>query len=260
MISNSTRAVQFYIDFLSALKPGQTQLHLDGKVVLPAIRDFPGSMKVHNQENFFAEARFFGDPDWISSDQLATSVPVRIFIYSETDLSEEDVVTLKTKGREVNYEVQYRSKRHALERSRHETPLGFISYDSRDRDVARVIAITLGKMICPVWYDEFSLRVGANLRDSIEKGLKECHKCILILSTHFFSNGGWTKREFDSIFTREILEERQLVLPVWYNVTKREVFNYSPSLLNVKGADWTGLGEEEVCRQLFNSIMLPDSR
>jgi hypothetical protein len=63
------------------------------------------------------------------------------------------------------------------------------------------------------------------------------------------------QREFDSFFTREILEEQKLVLPVWHNVTKNEVYEYSPSLLNVKGVDWKSLGEDEVCRQLFISIM-----
>jgi TIR domain len=110
-------------------------------------------------------------------------------------------------------------------------PLGFISYDSSDReDVARKIATNLQRMMCPVWYDEFSLRPGANLRDSIERGLKTCKKCILILSSNFFSNSGWTKKEFDSIFTREVLEQGQLVLPIWHGVTKEMVYNYSPSL------------------------------
>src|SRR4029077_4843599 len=135
-------------------------------------------------------------------------------IYSESDLSEEDVLALKTKALPLGYEVQYRSTRHALERSKFETPVGFISYDSRDRDVSRRIAVHLNKMICPVWYDKFSLKVGDNLRDSIEKGLKECHKCILLFSRHFLTNAGWTKSEFDSIFTREILQEKKLVLPV----------------------------------------------
>lgn len=86
----------------------------------------------------------------------------------------------------------------------------------------------------PVWYDEFSINIGDNIRDSIEKGLKECKKCILVLSPNFISNKGWTKIEFDSIFTRQILEEQKLVLPVWYKVTEDDVYNYSPSLLNIK--------------------------
>jgi hypothetical protein len=36
-----------------------------------------------------------------------------------------------------------------------------------------------------VWYDEFSLKVGDSLRESIEKGIKECKKCILILTQNY---------------------------------------------------------------------------
>jgi len=70
----------------------------------------------------------------------------------------------------------------------------------------------------------------------------------------FFSNNGWTKKEFDSIFTREILEDKALFLPIWYNVTKNDVYEYSPSLLNTIGIDYIQLGEKEVCSQLFDAI------
>jgi hypothetical protein len=72
--------------------------------------------------------------------------------------------------------------------------------------------------------------------------------------TQLTSNRGWTKREFDSVFTREVLEEKQLVLPVWYGVGKQDVYEYSPGLLNVKGLDWEQLGEDEVCRRLYIAI------
>src|SRR5689334_5453471 len=72
------------------------------------------------------------------------------------------------------------------------------------------------------------LKVGDNLRDSIERGLKETRKCILILSPHFLSNTGWTKVKFDSVFTREIMEGSGVVLPIWHNVSAKEVHEYSP--------------------------------
>ena len=178
----------------------------------------------------------------------------RVFIYSETQLSEQDVAKLKEEGSRRGPEVQFRSHIHAMMRSRQEKPLAFISYDSRDRDVAQSIAVGFQRLMCPVWYDEFSLKAGDNLRDSIEKGLRECKKCVLVLSPNFFSNRGWTKREFDSVFTREILEERQLVLPVWHGVEEQAVYEYSPSLLNVKGLNWKQLGEDEVCRRLYLAI------
>jgi hypothetical protein len=56
------------------------------------------------------------------------------------------------------------------------------------------------------------------------------------------------------VFTREILEEVRVVLPVWHGVTKQQIYEYSPSLLDVKGLDWETLGEEEVCRQLHMAI------
>lgn len=95
--------------------------------------------------------------------------------------------------------------------------------------------------------------VGDNLRDKIETGLKSCKKCVLILSQNFFGNGGWTKKEFDSIFSREIVEQQQLVLPVWVNVTKEAVYDYSPSLINVVGINWDK-GEDTVTRNLHRAI------
>ena len=117
------------------------------------------------------------------------------------------------------------------------------------------MAINLQRQLCPVWYDEFSINIGDNIRDSIEKGLKECKKCILVLSPNFISNKGWTKIEFDSILQGRYWKSKSLYCPVWYKVTEDDVYNYSPSLLNIKGAVWETLGEEKVCIQLYKAIM-----
>jgi len=111
-------------------------------------------------------------------------------------------------------------------------------------------------MRCPVWYDEYSLKVGASLRASIEKGLKESKKCVLVLSPNFLSNSGWTKTEFDSVFTRQILEGSDVVLPVWCGVTKRQIYEYSPSLPDRVAVQWEE-GIEEVLRKLHRAIEPP---
>jgi hypothetical protein len=252
-VTGKDRKPDFFINLLSQLDYGRSQLQFDGRVQLPLTREFPGQLRIENKPDFEILAQYFGDTEWISTKNIQASR--RVFIYSETDLSLNEIDLLKRKARELNHELQFRSERFRQERSKHEKPLAFISHDSRDKDiVAKKIAVNLQRMLCPVWYDEFSLKIGDNLRESIEKGLKECKKCILVLSTNFISNKGWTKTEFDSIFTRQILEEQKLVLPVWYRVTKQDIYDYSPSLLNVKGADWEQLSEEEVCRQLYNAI------
>ena len=107
--------------------------------------------------------------------------------------------------------------------------------------------------MCPVWYDEFSLPVGARLRESIERGFREAAKCVLILTPHFLSNTGWTREEFNGIFTRELVERREVILPVWSEVTREQVFVYSPSLADRVAVNWA-LGEAEVLRRLAASV------
>lgn len=250
------RRLAYFIDLLGNLEYEKTQFVFSGKVVLPLARTFHGQLRVEAPLNILV--CFHGDAEWIPWTNLKAST--RVFIYSESVLSDEEMHKLKGEGRRLNHEVQFRSEKYVQRRSLLERPVAFVCHDSRDKDqVARRIATNLQRMMCPVWYDEFSLEVGANLRESIERGLKECKKCILILSPYFFSNAGWTKKEFDSIFTREILEKRSIVLPVWVGVTQKAVFDYSASLANVVGLNWAQLGEDEVCRRLARVLLDDDT-
>ena len=242
--------------FLATISYGNSEVTLQSKVVLPSLLFFHGGVKVHNTNPFKIEYKFFGDPSW--RDLLAVSSSRRVFIYAETSFSPAQISTLQAAASSLGHELQFRDSTYAHERIIREKPLAFISHDSRDKDsIARPIALNLQSKICPVWYDEFSLPLGANLRESIERGLKECKKCVLILSPNFLSNRSWGKKEFESVFTREILEDASLVLPIWCGVTKKQVYDYSASLLNVKGIDWQTLGEDEVCRQIYVAVTRP---
>jgi hypothetical protein len=248
------RSLDNFLAFLKILEYGRTTLTFDNKITLPAARQFPGALRLHNNENFEIEYCFFGDPTWRTTRE--TTATRRIFLYSETDFDNPTIVQMQNEAQSLGHDLQFRGSGYVEGRSKFEKPQAFISHDTRDKDsVARPIAITLQKMLCPVWYDEFSLKVGDSLRESVEKGLKECKKCILVLSPQFLSNNGWTKREFNSIFTREILENSRLVLPVWLGVTKEQVYNYSPSLLDVKAVIWEESKQEDVCRQLHRAII-----
>lgn len=238
--------------FLGTLKYGSSQVSLNGGIVLPSARFFHGALRVENVHPFKVEYQFFGDPSW--HDLLTTPPTQRVFIYAETLLKQADVLDLQKKAQAMGHDLQIRDTTYSAERTRLERPQAFISHDSRDKDVARRIALNLQQKACPVWYDEFSLALGDNLREKIELGLKECRKCVLVLSPNFVGNRGWGKREFESVFTRELIEDARLVLPVWQGVSKKQVFDYSPSLLNVKGVDWEELGEEEVCRQIYLAV------
>jgi hypothetical protein len=187
-VPGDAHPTDLYLKLLRSLEYGKTPFSITGRLTLPSGRTFHAELKVENDSTPRILARFFGDPEWMSAANIPTTK--RIFIYSEFQLKDDEVSTLKVEGRKLGHEVQFRSTQYALRRSGFEVPLAFISHDHRDKDVARKIALGLQKLLCPVWYDEFSLKVGDNLRDSIEAGLKRCKKCVLILSKNFFANGG----------------------------------------------------------------------
>lgn len=105
----------------------------------------------------------------------------------------------------------------------------FISHASEDKEsVVRSLAdecVTLG---LKVWYDEFTLRIGDSLRQKIDRGLARSRVGLVVLSPSFVAKG-WTNYELDGIVTRAVSGE-QLLLPIWHNITKQEVIDFSPSL------------------------------
>ena len=181
-------------------------------------------------------------------------MPGRIFIYSEDTVKEEDKSYILQRSKELGQSVKFREQRYADERNKYEKPLAFISHDSRDKEnIAGPLAIELHKLMCPVWYDEYSLKVGHSLREQIERGLKECKKCIIILTPNYLSNQGWGKKEYDSVFTRELIEKQNIVLPVWHDVSVADIYQYSPSLADRVALQWSA-GKEEVARKLKHAI------
>ncbi|WOQ87722.1 toll/interleukin-1 receptor domain-containing protein [Vibrio cholerae] len=79
-----------------------------------------------------------------------------------------------------------------------------------------------------VWYDEMTLRIGDSLRQKIDTGLANSRVGLVVLSPSFISKG-WTNYELDGIVTRTVSGE-QVLLPIWHNITKQQVVNFSPSL------------------------------
>ena len=178
----------------------------------------------------------------------------QVYLYSERPVPEALKARLTAEAQKVGQKLTFRSVEYMNERNKWEKPLAFISHDTRDKaEIAQPLAIKLLQFMCPVWYDEFSLKVGDSLRGSIEAGLKECPKCIFLLTPNFLANSGWSKTEYDSIFTRELVENQRVILPVWHNVTAKDVYEYSPVLADRVAVNWS-LGVDEVARRLLVSI------
>ena len=176
----------------------------------------------------------------------------RVYFYSDNTLSDSDLAQLLQVAKQKGLQIEYYGHGWAAQRGRLERPLAFISHDSRDKEIIAkpLVAELLRFPGCTVWYDEYSLKLGDNLRESIEKGLKECKKCVVLLTKNFLTNKSWTKTEFNSIFTRELVEQKNVVLPVWCDVSRDDIYSYSPSLANRVAVHW-GKGATEVARQIY---------
>lgn len=109
----------------------------------------------------------------------------------------------------------------------------FISHASEDKDaIVRPLATILERLSVRVWYDEFSLQLGDSLTASIDKGLQESRYGLVVLSKAFLSKK-WPEYEYRSLMTREIDGER-VILPLWYDVTKDDIKNFSLYLADIK--------------------------
>ena len=111
----------------------------------------------------------------------------------------------------------------------------FISHASEDKDMfVRPLANALKQKGLNVWYDEFTLKLGDSLRESIDRGLSSSQYGLVILSHHFFSKD-WPKRELNALFSIMKAGERQ-ILPIWHELTAEEVKKYSPMLSDLLAA------------------------
>lgn len=110
----------------------------------------------------------------------------------------------------------------------------FLSHASEDKDlIVRPLAKALESRGLTVWYDENNLKLGDSLRRKIDQGLSKSRFGIIVLSKDFIRKG-WTNYELDGMVMKSILE-RQVIIPIWHDMTIDEVVAYSPSLADKLG-------------------------
>lgn len=129
----------------------------------------------------------------------------------------------------------------------------FISHASEDKDeIVRPLAHALKSEGLRVWYDEFELKIGDSLRRKIDKGLANSRFGIVVLSKDFFRKG-WTNYELDGIVTKAVSGE-QIILPIWHNITKKEVIDFSPSLADKLARSTANYTVEEIASEIAELI------
>jgi len=132
----------------------------------------------------------------------------------------------------------------------------FISHASEDKDtIVRSLANELVNQGLKVWYDEFALRIGDSLRQKIDKGLARSRVGLVVLSPAFIAKG-WTNYELDGIVSRTVSGE-QILLPIWHEITKQQVMDFSPSLADKVARSTATHTIEEIASEIAD--LLKDS-
>jgi hypothetical protein len=193
-----------------------------------------------------------GTDEFLHSNDLVFTGRIVVYTAGIASATAKEQLHKIAKERQLHFVL--RDRAYVAARDQMQRPAAFISHDSRDKvPLVADLASKLQSMLCPVWYDEYSLIPGTSLRASIERGLKECRKCVLVLSPNFLGSGGWAKVEYDSAFTREIVEQKDVIVPIWHGVTREQVYEYSPRLAD-RVAIPSMIGIDNIARRILRAI------
>lgn len=104
-----------------------------------------------------------------------------------------------------------------------------------------------------VWYDEFELRVGDSLRRKIDAGIARSRFGLVVLSPAFFAKN-WPQYELDGLVARDMSDGRQRLLPIWHQISKDQLLQHSPSLVDRVALSTAALTVEEIARQIAEVV------
>jgi hypothetical protein len=112
-------------------------------------------------------------------------------------------------------------------------PDAFIAHDSRDKDsLARPLADALSRLGLIVWFDEFSLKPGDRLSESIDRGLTNCRRAVLLTTPHLLENTTWANTEMSALLSRAVYNPN-VIIPVWSGVNREDVAARSARLADI---------------------------
>lgn len=162
----------------------------------------------------------------------------RVAIYSDSEIGDAEWSALTKAAVSAGVYLTFHGPEYARSRAKGEHPLAFISHDSRNESLARRLAEQLRGFGAPVRFDGFSIASGESLRESIERGVRECQRVIVILSRSYLDSTRSAKKEIDSLLSRNVEGKGTVVIPIWYGIDHAEVESYSAMLADHRAFQW----------------------
>jgi hypothetical protein len=128
----------------------------------------------------------------------------------------------------------------------------FISHASEDKEsVARPLAKALKERGVNVFFDEITLKLGDNLRESLDTALSKSRYGVVVVSKTFLKKY-WTQTELGGLFAKES-KGKKCILPIWHEITADEIKDLSPMLADKVAAN-TNEGIPSIVEQIMDVI------
>ena len=129
----------------------------------------------------------------------------------------------------------------------------FISHATEDKEaVVRPLVNGLSSSGLRVWYDEFELKLGDSLSQSIDHGLANSKYGLVVLS-HSFFNKNWPRYELDGLVNRQMVGGK-VILPIWHGVSRNDVSSYSPSLADKLSLDTENSSIDNIVKAILDVV------
>lgn len=131
----------------------------------------------------------------------------------------------------------------------------FVSHASEDKeDFVDEFCSKLNALNIKVWYDTMSIKWGDSLRTKIDDGLRNSKYGVVVISPSFI-NKGWTQYELEGLFQIEMTGGKT-ILPIWHNITKKEVQDFSPTLSGRKALTTAIMTPSEIAEEFVKLLQV----
>ena len=127
----------------------------------------------------------------------------------------------------------------------------FVSHAWEDKDdFVDEFVDELRNLDIKVWYDTSEIKWGDSMRKRIDDGLRKSKFGVAVLSPNYIKEGKyWTKAELDGLFQIDSIGGKVL-LPIWHNLTKKEVMEYSPIIASKLAMNTASMTPKEIADEL----------
>ena len=134
----------------------------------------------------------------------------------------------------------------------------FVSHAWEDKEeFVDEFVLELRKQGLKVWYDTDKLQWGDSMREKIDQGLSKSRYGVVVLSPNYIAEHKyWTKAELNGLFQVETINGKA-ILPIWHNLTKKQVTEYSPIIADRKAMTTASMTPAEMAAELKN-LFAPD--